>query len=166
MDAKLQELQAEIAAAIKNLTPEELERRAPGKWSIGEILEHLYLTFTATTKGFERCLKASKPLATGPTWKQRVARAVTVDFGYMPGGREAPSFVRPRGLSNDVVAAEIGAKLAAMDEAISACEVRHGEQSKLLDHGIIGALTGPQWRKFHCVHGRHHLKQIAELKKR
>jgi hypothetical protein len=51
-----------------------------------------------------------------------------------------------------------------MDEAIAQCESRFGKQNRLLDHPILGPLTGRQWRKFHWVHGHHHLKQIQGLR--
>jgi hypothetical protein len=165
MDPLLERLQIEIVSVAKSIPPEELARRAEGKWSVAEILEHLYLTYTATTKGFQRCLDNGKPLATGSNWKQRVAQTVTVGVGHMPGGRESPPAVRPKGVSTEMVLAEIGSKIEIMDQAIAACEKRFGTRIKLLDHGILGAMTGKQWRKFHCVHGRHHLKQIAELRK-
>jgi hypothetical protein len=28
----------------------------------------------------------------------------------------------------------------------------------------LGPLTGAQWRKFHLVHGRHHARQIRQLR--
>jgi len=27
---------------------------------------------------------------------------------------------------------------------------------------VLGPLTASQWRKFHWIHGRHHVKQISE----
>jgi hypothetical protein len=165
MDATLQRLQTEIASLTSSLTDKELARRPQGKWSVGEILEHLYLTYTGTTKGFQRCLENGKPLATQGTWKQRVAKTVTVDVGMMPRGIEAPAPTRPKGLPLQTVLTEIGSKIEAMDQAIVACEERYGIGVKLLNHGILGAMTGPQWRKFHCVHGRHHLRQIAQLRR-
>jgi hypothetical protein len=56
MDFYLQRLQNAISSATAGLSVETLARR-PGtdKWSIAEILEHLYLTYTGTIKGFEMC---------------------------------------------------------------------------------------------------------------
>jgi hypothetical protein len=34
----------------------------------------------------------------------------------------------------------------------------------VLDHLILGPLTAAQWRKFHWIHGRHHVKQILRLR--
>jgi hypothetical protein len=146
------------------MTAAELLRHPEGKWSVAEILEHLYLTYTGTTKGFQRCLEAGKPLATAPTWKQRLAVGVTVGAGHMPGGRKAPAHATPKGLPLEMVLGEIGSRIEAMDQAIAACEQRYGGPVKLLNHPLLGALTGRQWRKFHWVHGRHHLKQIARLR--
>jgi hypothetical protein len=58
---------------------------------------------------------------------------------------------------------EFGQKIAVMDEMITKCEARLG-RGQLLDHLILGPLTGAQWRKFHLVHGRHHVKQILRLR--
>jgi len=30
---------------------------------------------------------------------------------------------------------------------------------------VLGALTGEQWRKFHWLHGRHHVRQILKFRK-
>jgi hypothetical protein len=51
-----------------------------------------------------------------------------------------------------------------MDELIAKWEARHGKQTRLLDHPVLGPLTARQWRKFHWVHGRHHVKQILRLR--
>ena len=164
VDPRLLTLQQEIASAIAGLWTEELGRHLPGKWCVAEVLEHLYLTYTGTVKGFERVAEAGKPLATASTWKQRGQTLIVVRLGYLPSGREAPPVARPRGLPVEKVLAEIGPKIAAMDEVIARCERKLGLRKKLLDHPILGPLTGSQWRKFHLVHGRHHIQQIRRLR--
>jgi hypothetical protein len=62
------------------------------------------------------------------------------------------------------VRAEVGAKIVEMDAIIAQCEARFGRSSRLLDHPILGPLTAMQWRKFHFVHGRHHVKQLLRLR--
>lgn len=164
MDPHLQRLQAEIAAAVAGLSPEQLRQHPPGKWCTTEILEHLYLTYTGTLKGFERVVQADKPLATTQTWRQRGQTLVVVQFGYLPSGREAPVVARPRGLAPEKVMAEIGQKISEMDNNLARCEEKFGSRRKLLDHPILGPLTATQWRKFHLAHGLHHLKQIRSLR--
>jgi DinB superfamily len=162
MDSYLERLQQAIASATRGMTTDELTRHAEGKWCAAEILEHLYLTYAGTQKAFERCLKAGKPLGGVPTFKQKVAVAAVTDFGYFPKGRKSPDQVLPRGMSAEKVVAEIGPRIAAMDEVIAQCEERYGSRTMVLDHPVLGPLTARQWRKFHLAHGRHHVKQILQ----
>ena len=71
---------------------------------------------------------------------------------------------RPKGLPKEKVQTEIGTKIAEMDAILCTCESKFGSHTKVLDHAILGPLTINQWRKFHLVHGRHHLKQIQRLR--
>ena len=164
MDPHLANLQRAITAAIEGLSGEQLAWHPPQKWCTAEILEHLYLTYTGTTKGFSRVLAAGKPLGTKRTWKNRAQMLVVLGFGYMPAGRKAPAHSQPRGLSSQQVASEIVPKIAEMDEAIARCQEKFGSRTKILDHPFLGPFTTSQWRKFHLVHGLHHVKQIRALR--
>ncbi len=166
MGPHLQRLREEIASAIAGFSVEQMTLHPPGKWCAAEVLEHLYLTYTGTAKGFERVAEAGKPLASAASFKQRIGVAMVLGFGYLPTGREAPATVRPRGVPLENLMAEIGPAIARMDEIIGRCEEKMGRERKLLDHPILGPLTGAQWRKFHLVHGLHHLKQIRRLRQR
>ncbi len=166
MGPHLQRLREEIASAIAGFSVEQMNLHPPGKWCAAEVLEHLYLTYTGTAKGFERVAEAGKPLASAASFKQRIGVAMVLGFGYLPTGREAPATVRPRGVPLENLMAEIGPAIAPMDEIIGRCEEKMGRERKLLDHPILGPLTGAQWRKFHLVHGLHHLKQIRRLRQR
>lgn len=164
MDPHLERLHREIGAVVTGLTNVDMRPQPAGKWSAAEILEHLYLTYTGTVKGFRRMLEAGKPLARKPTWKNRVQAFVVVGFGYMPVGREAPAQARPRGIAVETVLTEIVPEIARMDEIITQSETRFGRRLKVLDHPILGPFSTSQWRKFHLVHGMHHLKQIQHLR--
>ena len=164
MDPHLERLQKELVSAVTGLTAEQWTSHPPGKWCAAEILEHLYLTYTGSIKGFHRVADAQKPHTTGPTWAQRRRKFVVLGLSYLPSGREAPQFTRPRGAPRENVVAEIGLKIAEMDDVIARCEERLGKRTALLDHPILGPLTGAQWRKFHLVHGLHHVKQIHRLR--
>jgi Protein of unknown function (DUF1569) len=163
MDFYLQRLHDRLNGAIAGMTAVDRLCHPAGKWCTAEILEHLYLTYTGTAKGFEKCLAAGKPMATVSTLKQRIAAFVVLGIGKLPSGREAPTNTRPRGLAPDTVATDIFPRITAMDEAIRRCEQAYGNV-KLLDHPILGPLTGGEWRKFHLVHGQHHIKQILQLR--
>jgi len=165
MDFYLQRLQNAIGAVTSGMTPEMLERRPrPHKWSAAEVLEHLYLTYTGTIRGFENCLAAGKPLARARNWKDRLRTAVVVGLGYLPEGRKSPKNAEPRGIPCERVLAEFAEKIVAMDTVIAQAEGKFGSQVPLLDHPILGPLRASQWRKFHWLHGRHHLKQLEKLR--
>ena len=164
MDSHLARLQEAIASATQGMTAADLTRHPEGKWSAAEILEHLYLTYTGTVKGFERCVQAGKPLTTSARLRHRILIEIVLTAGHMRAGRKAPANTVPRGLPPEKVVAEVGAKIDAMDAIIGDCQARYGERTKLVNHPVLGPLTGAQWRKFHWVHGRHHVKQILRLR--
>jgi hypothetical protein len=166
MDSYLERLKESIASATHGMSGDDLIRHAEGKWSVAEILEHLYLSYTGTTKGFQRCLEAGKPLATSSTLKQRIMVLYVVNCGRFPAGRKAPKNTQPRGVLLETIVADVAAQIGAMDGAITKCEEQYGKRRKLLDHPILGPFTARQWRKFHWVHGRHHVKQILKLRGR
>jgi hypothetical protein len=164
MDSRLDKLKESLQSAVEGMSSEQLSWHPPGKWCAAELLEHLYLTYTGTIKGFERVVKNGKPLASRASMAQRVLTLIVVGLGHMPAGRKAPAMVQPKGLPAEEVRNQIGAKMVAMDAIIAQCEARFGRRVRLLDHPILGPLSATQWRKLHLVHGQHHLKQILRLR--
>lgn len=165
MDRHLARLQREIDSAIAGLSPERMSWHPAGKWSALEIIEHLSLTYTGTTKGFSRVIEAGKPLARKATMRDHVRAFAVVTCGYLPTGRQAPVFSRPRGQAPENVLAQIAPNLAEIDHTINDCAEKLGLRHKVLDHPFLGPLSVEQWRKFHLVHGMHHVKQIRRLRR-
>ncbi len=165
MDAKLAELQAAIAATIRDMTDEEFARHPAGKWSTAEILEHLNLTYMGTIKNFDRCLASGKSGASPDRSRTRWRRLVITGLGYFPPGRKSPERVQPRGTPVLQIKSEVLQNIVRMDHLIAECEARFGSRIPVADHPILGPLTATEWRKFHLVHGKHHVKQILRLRK-
>ncbi|MDQ1407138.1 MAG: hypothetical protein QOG55_2767 [Acidobacteriaceae bacterium] len=164
MDPRLAKLKQSLESAVEGMSSQQWSWHLPGKWCAAEVLEHLYLTYTGTIKGFERVMAAGKPLGSRPSARDRVKALVVVGFGHMPGGVKAPTVTMPKGLPPEEVREEFGAKITAMDALIAQCEACFGGRVRVLDHPILGPLTAPQWRKLHVVHGRHHHKQLLQLR--
>jgi hypothetical protein len=164
MDSGLEKLKHALELAVAGMSSEQLSWHPPGKWCAAEVLEHLYLTYTGTIKGFQKVMEAGKPLATRASMAQRLRTLVVVGFSHMPAGRTAPATTRPRGLPPEKVRNEVGPKMVAMDAIVAQCEARFGRGVDLLDHPILGPLTATQWRKFHLVQGMHHAKQLLRLR--
>ena len=98
VDPHLQRLQETIQAVMTGLSEEQRNWHPPGKWCAADVLEHLYLTYTGTIKGFERVIAAGKPNARSQTLTDRGRAFVVVGLGHLPAGREAPPTARPKGL--------------------------------------------------------------------
>jgi hypothetical protein len=164
MDALLEDLRTNVEAVVGGMSTDQLRWHPPDKWCAAQILEHLYLSYTGTTKGFQKMLETGKAPAThGSVW-QRTRAMFVFGFNYLPSGREAPTSTRPKGLLEEKVCSEIWEKLAAMDTIIADAQARFGQSTPLLDHPFLGPLTGARWRKFHLLHGMHHRKQILRLR--
>jgi hypothetical protein len=163
MDSLLEELKNALELAVEGMSNRQMGWHPAEKWSAAEVLEHLYLTYSGTIKGFERVLTAGKPIAGRASLKQRLRTLVVMRLNHLPNGRKAPKQTVPRGLDCETVRAEVMRKLEAMDGIIAQCEAGFGH-GKILDHPILGPLTAAQWRKFHWVHGHHHVKQILKLR--
>lgn len=155
---------AAIEQAVEGMAAEDFERHPPGKWSAAGILEHLAITFHGTSRNLQKCLDAGVRRATRPTLRQRLGVLMVIEIGHFPTGAEAPPPTRPRGLAPADVLANIRRHLPAMDRVMSDCEIRFGRRGAMTDHPILGPLSLRQWRRFHWLHTRHHLKQVLRLK--
>jgi hypothetical protein len=167
MSEFLDKLRDSIGVATREMNAQDFARRpAEGKWSTAEILEHLALTYKGTAKNLERSLTAERPLGGAPTLKQRAINLLVLDLGYFPSGRNSPESARPKGIPNEKIVDEINRALATMRDVIEKCETKFGDGARAADHPVLGPITMRQWRKFHWLHGRHHLKQIEQMRKR
>src|SRR6267154_790386 len=71
MDTRLEKLKRALESAVEDMSDEQMSRHLPGKWCAAEVLEHLYLTYTGTTKGFERLLESGQPTVMPASARQR-----------------------------------------------------------------------------------------------
>jgi hypothetical protein len=148
-----------IESAVAGLTPEDLARARGDRWSPGQILEHLELTYVGTAKSMRKALEKG-PRVLPTSWTQRVQKWFVVGIGYVPSGRKAPEAVQPRGGTPSSVPSVLE-HLREMDAAIAAFEQKFGCARHY--HPTMGMLTTREWRRFHLVHTRHHMKQIRRL---
>ena len=164
MHPQLERILAAINTAVDGMSDAELAQHPAGKWSSAEILEHLSLTYSGTVRGLSRIMAAGEPKIGADTFKQKVGRLVVLTLGHMPAGRKAPEFTVPQGAAPADVVNTIRQNLRAMDEAITQCERRFGADHKIGNHPVLGPFNVRQWRRFHWVHARHHVRQITGLR--
>lgn len=160
MDSFIEKTYRAIDEATQGMTAAELAWHPKGKWSAAQVLEHLSLTYVGTAKVARRLAASENPEPFVRSMKNRLATFIVITLGYFPSGRKSPEMVVP---GNGVAAPTVLENLRTMDEALAECERRHGP-GVTAAHPVIGPLTLPEWRKFHWVHARHHMKQIAALR--
>jgi hypothetical protein len=138
----------------------------PGKWCCAEILEHLMLSYSGTTKGLTNAMRSGRPLGSKTMLPDRIKAFVVTKLGILPAGRKASRTAMPNGGLDMQSIRHFYDALVAMDATLTDAERRFGKSAKLLDHPSLGPLTAKEWRQFHQVHSNLHLKQMAALAQR
>jgi hypothetical protein len=153
-----------IEASVAGLTSQQLAWSPAGKWSTAQILEHLALAYGATAGAMTKFATTGDAKTGPPSARKQLLAFVVADLGYLPSGREAPEYTRPAGLAAEDSLRLIRQNLDAMEAALAAAEQRFGGQIRIGNHPVLGPLKMRQWRRFHWVHTRHHLRQITRLR--
>lgn len=162
MSPELEHIRREVEKLTHDWSESDWHRALDGKWTSGQILEHLLLSFKGTTKGLSNVMATGRPLGGKPTLGDRVRTLYVAKLGRMPSGNMSPETVVPKdGLDMESLRRFYDA-LVALDATLADAERRFGANAKLLDHPILGPLSTRDWRRFHRTHAAHHLKQIAK----
>lgn len=160
MSPDLEKIRNRAQRITRDFSPEDWQNPRDGKWSASFILEHLRLTFTATTKGMLKTMQAGEPFCREATWQDHAGRLYVLRLGRMPGGlKPTKNLIPKQGLPGDNLHAFNDA-LVAMDATLTDAERRFGRKTRILDHPILGPLTAEEWRRFHLIHSLHHFRQI------
>ena len=164
MDPNLARCLESLNRTLAGVSTSRAEVSTDGRWSVAQIIEHLDLAYTRNAAGLElRVAKGEVPLLRGTT-KQTLARFVVVVLGYFPAGRQSPPTVLPQGRPFEEVRDALETDLVALDRALDAAEQKFGAARPILNHPIMGPFSVADWRRFHWVHTRHHVRQIDDRK--
>lgn len=158
---ELEYVRRQAERTMRDVPPDALLRAPERKWNSLQIIEHLFLSYTATTKGLLHNMAEGQPPQGGPGVGQRLRSLYVLGAGQFPAGVESPKQTTPRGSLGEEPLRHFNDALVAMDATLSDAERRFGARTRVLHHPILGPLTAQQWRRFHQVHGRHHLRQVA-----
>lgn len=152
-----------IEQAVIGLDPDTIARDVPGRWSIGEILEHLTLAFQANAAVFEKALASGELRARPPKLHERIARMLVINVGYFPRVKAPVQTTPSRRIPPDRSVSAILDALTVLDATMARMSERFGDRVRVCNHPYFAGLTLPQWRKFHWRHTRHHVRQVREL---
>jgi DinB superfamily len=172
MNSVLNQLQREVTLALTGLdvTQTQLQPVArTGQWSIQQIIEHLLLTYSGTEIALNARLAKQSPTRARPSTFQRIRQHAVCRFGYFPNGRIAPPLATPpptaHALSGEELTQATAGHLEDLDTLCEEAGLLFGSNNRCASHMVLGPLSVDQWRRFHLIHGRHHLKQIAAIRK-
>ena len=171
MYAAFEEVCGRYALELRPFPAEALEIHPQGdlnRWNARQIVEHLVLTYKSSGSVLQQRLDKGRPTQARATIKQRIPQFVLLALGIMPSGRLSPASVTPaaapgRSLDGAALADLLRSELQRLDELLVQCEKRFGKQ-QMATHQILGPLSAEQWRRFHVVHARHHLKQVKSIR--
>ncbi len=160
MDAWLERLRREIAGATSELNDAAWRRAPRGRWNSAQIVEHLGRSYGTTAKMLELSLASGVPPKIRPAkLQERLLRGLIVTLGIFPPGAKAPAMVAPTSQDGPVALKRAMENLERMEVALAAAE-QHWGAAAIAMHFMLGPMKAEEWRKFHYVHGLHHVKQI------
>jgi hypothetical protein len=161
MDAWLERLRKEIAGVTAGLSDADWRRAPQGRWTSAQIVEHLGRSYGSTAKLLELSLAAGRPEIRSAKLLETVLRGLIVNIGFFPSGAQAPAMVVPKGNDGPAALARAMENLERMDTALTVAEEKWGN-GLIATHFRLGPMSASDWRKFHYVHGCHHLKQVRK----
>lgn len=163
MDAWLDRLRKEIEETTSGLRDSDWSRAPKERWNSAQIIEHLGRSYGTTAKMLELSMGVGgPPQVRAAKIPELLKKLLIVNLGVLPSGAKSPAMVTPRGDSGPVALERALRNLERMDAAIAAAVERWGSEEPIAMHPILGPLNPGQWRKFHYVHGHHHLLQIQQ----
>jgi hypothetical protein len=138
--------------------------RAPGKWSPGQVTEHVALAYEQSG----RMVHGSFTGPAKPWYQQLLARWLGLpsllkrgDFGKGPF--QAPDFLRPSAspLSSAALLARLEAAAHDLEGALVAAPDARGVS---VDHPIFGRIPLSDLMRFLVVHTNHHRPQLSPVR--
>jgi hypothetical protein len=171
MHAILEPVVSQISSEICDLDAETTQLHPKGlayKWSVQQVIEHLVLSYRLTSEGLETQLNKGRPSRNRKrTRLQWSLQLMILSFGALPQGVPSldetmpteGSFAAMNGRQlEDLLRQEIG----AMDAVLDRCRRKFGMEP-VSHHPWLGSLRVDQWRRFHVVHGLHHVAQLRSV---
>jgi hypothetical protein len=167
----LKRLLSELERSLAGLTEQQTQLRPrldSRRWHIQQIVAHLLLTYALTLTAMDTQIAKATRTRARLSFEQRLWQFVVLRLGWLPRRRKAPAITTPdpeaAPLGGEALSAAAAAAITAMDARIEAAKQLFGNHRRSVRHLILGPLSLAQWRRFHLVHGRHHMRQIAAIR--
>ena len=171
MHAVLERVASQFASEVLSLDAETTQLHPNGldfKWNAQQVVEHLVLGYRLTSKALEiRLNKGRLSRNQTRTYLQWSLQLMILTFGRLPQGVPALDETVPvAGRFPVMDGRQLGdllrREIDAMDKQFDACRRKFGME-RVAIHPFLGPLRVDQWRRFHVVHGLHHLTQLRSV---
>jgi hypothetical protein len=171
MHAVLERVVSQIASDVRGLDAETTQLHPSGlahKWTAQQVVEHLVLSYRLTSAALEiRLSKGRVSRKQTRTKLQWSLQLMILSFGALPRGVPALDETVPvKGQFSAMDGRQLGDLLReeaeATDALLDTCRRRFGID-RVGAHPWLGPLRVDQWRRFHVVHGLHHVVQLRSL---
>jgi hypothetical protein len=171
MHAVLERVVCQIESEVGGLDAETAQLHPKGLayiWSAQQVIEHLVLGYRVTSGALEsRLNKGRLSRHRKRTWLQWSLQLMILTFGDLPKGVPATEETTPApdsfaALDGRQLADLLRKEIAAMDTLLDQCRRKFGME-RVATHPLLGSLRVDQWRRFHVVHGHHHLEQLRSI---
>lgn len=171
MHAVLERTASQITREVRALDEEAAQRHPGGhahEWSAQQVIEHLVLGYRLTSQVLEARMKRGRPPhKQDRTYLQWLLQLMILTFGALPRGVPTLPETTP---AADGFAAMDGRQLGellhqemeAMDSALDRARRKYGME-RVAVHPWLGPLRVDQWRRYHTVHGLHHVSQLRSV---
>ncbi|HXP10727.1 MAG TPA: DUF1569 domain-containing protein [Acidobacteriaceae bacterium] len=153
-----------LDAETAQLHPKDL----PYIWNAQQVIEHLVLSYRVTNATLQsRLNKGRLSRHRKRTWLQWLLQLMILTFGDMPKGVPAAEETTPvpdlfASLDGRQLADLLRKEISLMDSLLDQCRRKFGME-RVAVHPLLGALRVDQWRRYHVVHGYHHLEQLQSI---
>jgi hypothetical protein len=171
MHAVLERVVSQISDEVLSLDAETTQLHPKDlayKWNAQQVVEHLVLGYRLTSGALETRLNKGRPSRNQTrTYLQWCLQVMILSFGKLPQGVPALDETVPvAGLFAALDGRQLGdllrQEIDVMDKRFDACRRKFGME-RVAVHPFLGPLRVDQWRRFHVVHGLHHLTQLRSV---
>jgi hypothetical protein len=171
MHAVLERVVSQISSELRGLDAETTQLHPYGfayKWNAQEVVEHLVLGYRLTSTALEhRMNKGRLSRNHKRTYLQWSLQFMILTFGRLPRGVPALDETTPvagsfAAMDGKQLGDHLRQEIDAMDAMFDRCRRKFGME-RVAVHPFLGPLRVDQWRRFHAVHGLHHLEQLREV---
>ncbi|MCZ8522436.1 MULTISPECIES: DinB family protein [Paenibacillus] len=156
--ASTEKIREELLQSVGSLSDDKANTRtAEGKWTVAQVLEHLFLMERAIVQGMGKALQSADNPTDRKPFHLSLDRTRSID---------APSFVEPSPEPQpaDELLHKLEGSRTALRQLLAGIEDPGILTRKSYPHPVFGQMDLDQWVEFIGTHEKRHLMQIEEIK--